>query len=295
MLSPTRIAVIATLGAAVLNATPGRCQDVPVMVSPQWLAAHVRDANLVVITVGQTRASYDSVHIDGSRFLPYSAYTRNENGLTSEIAPLASLDSALEAVGISTASRVVINGPAIITHRLFLTLDVNGFRGRVGILNAGLDAWRGVGGTVSSKEPTVQRGNLTLSPLADVLVDRAWIRSRVADPTIAFADGRMKASYDRGHIPGAVSATFFTFIDPTTPRGVSTLPSADSLRAKLAAYGVSESRSIVAYCAIGETASGLYFIARALGRPVRLYDGSWEDWTADSTSAIEKSSTNTKI
>jgi thiosulfate/3-mercaptopyruvate sulfurtransferase len=288
MLSLTRIAVVAALSAAILTPSVSNSQDVPVMVPAQWLADHVREPNLVVITVGQTRARYDSAHIDGSRFLPYSAYTRRENGLTSEIAPPAALDSALESVGVSTGSRIVIDGPAIITHRLFLTLDVNGFRGRVGILNADLDAWRRLGGAVASTEPVVQRGNLTLAPVTDAVVDRAWVRSHLNDAAIAFADGRMKAAYDRGHIPGAVSATFFNFIAPDAPRGASTLPPADSLRARLAAYGVSESRSIVAYCAIGETASGLYFIARALGRPVRLYDGSWEDWTADTTSPVEK-------
>lgn len=287
MLSPRTIALVA-VACGCLNPTVATSQDVPVMVSPQWLASHMRDANLVVITVGMTRASYDSSHIDGSPFLPYSAYTRRENGLTSEVPSVAALDSALEAVGVSTASRVVIDGPAIITHRLFLALDINGFRGRVGILNGDLAAWRSAGGGVSAAEPTVRRGNLTLAPITDGIVDRAWVRAHLDDPTITFADGRMRAAYDRGHIPGAVSATFFSFIPSTTPRGSSALGSADSLAAKLAESGVPASRALVTYCAIGETASGLYFIARALGRTVKLYDGSWEDWTADASSPVEK-------
>ena len=129
---------IAVVACVSLATSAAESQDVPVMVSPQWLVAHMRDANLVAVTVGLTRERYDSSHIDGSRFLPYSAYTRRENGLTSEVAPLAALDSALESVGVSTTSRVVIDGPAIITHRLFLTLEINGFRGRVGVLNADL-------------------------------------------------------------------------------------------------------------------------------------------------------------
>jgi thiosulfate/3-mercaptopyruvate sulfurtransferase len=287
MLSLKAVALAAVLGAG-LKPSVAQTQDVPVIVSSQWLASHIRDSNIVVITAGLTRARYDSSHIEGSRFLPYSAYTRRENGLTSEVAPLAVLDSALESVGVSTTSRIVIDGPAIITHRLFLTLDINGFRGRVGILNGDRAAWRSAGGAVSSTAPSVQRGDLTLTPIADGIVDRAWVRAHLDDPAIAFADGRLRAAYDRGHIPGAVSATFFSFIPSTTPRGSSALGSADSLEAKLVEYGVPASRALVTYCAIGETASGLYFIARALGRTVRLYDGSWEDWTADVASPIEK-------
>src|SRR5690349_17290399 len=125
MLSLRTIAAAALVGVAS-SSSVAKSQDVPVMVSPQWLAAHTRDQNLLVITVGMTRASYDSSHIAGSPFLPYSAYTRRENGLTSELPPLAVLDSALESVGVSTSSRIVIDGPAIITHRLFLALDING-------------------------------------------------------------------------------------------------------------------------------------------------------------------------
>ena len=289
MLSLQAIPIAAVVAvAAALQTRVATSQEVPVMVSPEWLATHVRDSYLVVVTVGQTRASYDSSHIAGSRFLPYDAYTRRQNGLTSEIAPLAALDSALESVGVSTTSRVVIDGPAIITHRLFLALDINGFRGRVGILNGDLAAWRSAGGGVSSTEPMVRRGDLTLSPVADAIVDRAWVRAHLNDTTITFADARMRAAYDRGHLPGAVNAEFIAFRPPNTPRGASALGSADSLRARLAEFGVNESRSLVTYCAIGEVASGLYFVARALGRSVKLYDGSWEDWTADPSSPIEK-------
>ena len=69
-------AVLAAIVAVFIDAGVAKSQDVPVMVSQQWLAARIRDPNLVVITVGLTRAAYDSSHIDGSPFLPYSADAR---------------------------------------------------------------------------------------------------------------------------------------------------------------------------------------------------------------------------
>jgi thiosulfate/3-mercaptopyruvate sulfurtransferase len=37
---------------------------------------------------------------------------------------------------------------------------------------------------------------------------------------------------------------------------------------------------VVAYCHIGQQATVVYFVARYLGYDARLYDGSWEDWSA---------------
>jgi thiosulfate/3-mercaptopyruvate sulfurtransferase len=42
------------------------------LVTPEWLAAHLGDPNLVVIGIGQ-RAEYDAGHIPGSRFLDYNS------------------------------------------------------------------------------------------------------------------------------------------------------------------------------------------------------------------------------
>lgn len=37
--------------------------------------------------------------------------------------------------------------------------------------------------------------------------------------------------------------------------------------------------TVVAYCAVGYRASGTYFVARLLGLPAKLYDGSYDAWS----------------
>jgi thiosulfate/3-mercaptopyruvate sulfurtransferase len=44
----------------------------------------------------------------------------------------------------------------------------------------------------------------------------------------------------------------------------------------------------VSYCHIGQQASLVYFAARVLGHPARLYDGSFEEWTADPSLPVER-------
>lgn len=37
---------------------------------------------------------------------------------------------------------------------------------------------------------------------------------------------------------------------------------------------------VVSYCYIGQRATLVWFVARLLGHPARMYDGSWQDWSA---------------
>jgi thiosulfate/3-mercaptopyruvate sulfurtransferase len=52
----------------------------------------------------------------------------------------------------------------------------------------------------------------------------------------------------------------------------------EELRRRFAAAGVAQGDTVVAYCHIGQQATVVLFAARLLGHPVRLYDGSMDDW-----------------
>src|SRR6185437_6008175 len=57
----------------------------------------------------------------------------------------------------------------------------------------------------------------------------------------------------------------------------------DQARARFTAAGVPLDKPVVVYCHIGQTASVDYVQLRRLGVPVRLYDGSFEDWSRTAT------------
>ena len=49
---------------------------------------------------------------------------------------------------------------------------------------------------------------------------------------------------------------------------------------RLYADRVRSGDTVVTYCWIGYRASATYFVARYLGYPAKLYDGSYQDWLA---------------
>src|ERR1041385_8282103 len=82
----------------------------PILVSTDWLAAHLRDAGLIVIHASQQKSDYDAGHVPGARFLPWQSYTVTRDGLSTELPDITQLDSALEGIGVSDRARIVIVG-----------------------------------------------------------------------------------------------------------------------------------------------------------------------------------------
>ena len=76
-----------------------------------------------------------------------------------------------------------------------------------------------------------------------------------------------------GHIPGALNLPFGQLLnaDLTLKRGA-------TLEAAFAEAGVDLDRPVITSCGSGVTAAILSLGLAELGRPSRLYDGSWAEW-----------------
>jgi thiosulfate/3-mercaptopyruvate sulfurtransferase len=87
--------------------------------------------------------------------------------------------------------------------------------------------------------------------------------------------GEWEADERPGHIPGAVNVPW----DELVGTGHRYLESMEGIERRLAAVGISAGDSVIAYCAVGVRASVAYLALRQLGLQVRLYDGSFAEWT----------------
>jgi thiosulfate/3-mercaptopyruvate sulfurtransferase len=250
---------------------------------------------LVIFEIGE-KADYDTGHIPGAQFLTMRdiAAPRVEGALALELPEPARLDSALEARGISDDSYVVLyfhDDWVSPTTRVFLTLEYAGLRGRVSVLDGGLPAWQAAQHPITTEIPVVARGNFTPRLRDDVTVDAAWVSRHLADPSVAVIDARDAGFYldtldnhmsRGGHIPGAGSLPFGSVVTEDNR-----LKSPAELRALFTAAGANPGDTVVSYCHIGQQGTLVFFAARLLGYNVRLYDGSFEDWSARADLAVE--------
>jgi thiosulfate/3-mercaptopyruvate sulfurtransferase len=114
----------------------------------------------------------------------------------------------------------------------------------------------------------------------ELLVDSAWLASRLGDPDVRIVDLRPRG-YAEGHIPGAV------WLDNNAirlaNRPPSFLPTADEFAALMAQLGISNTTRVIAYDERGGIyAARLWWILNHYGHAnVALLDGGWTTWTAE--------------
>ena len=292
----------AALSCAVLAAprvTPAQMYappSAPVTVSTDWLGKHLNDPNLVLLHVGN-RKEYDAGHIPGARYVTLDDISvsshDHDNGLMLEMPKPDSLRAQLEALGISSDSRVVVyygNDWVSPATRVIFTLDYAGLGAGSALLDGGMPAWKAEGRALSTAAPKQSRGQLAALQVKPIVVDAAWVKSKLGSPNFHLIDGRAAVFYDgvetggsrKGHIAGAKSLPYTEIADDNLQ-----LRDAAALRALFARAGVTPGDTVVAYCHIGQQATAVLFAARSLGHPVLLYDGSYQDWSRRADNPVE--------
>lgn len=265
------------------------------LVSTDWLAAHLHDPALVLLHVGDA-AEFAAGHLPGARFVALKDVSAGPSGagdfaqLRLEMLPADELRPRLERLGISDDSRIVVYfgkdwvSPAT---RLLFTLDYAGLGANASLLDGGQPAWVRDGHAVTTETVVAAVGKLSPLRLRGSIVDARFVREHRTSPGFALVDARDADFYNgvetggapehphrTGHIAGARSLPF----DTTTTDDLH-LRSGPELQERFAAAGVSPGDTIVVYCHIGQQATAVLFAARTLGRDVRLYDGSFEEWS----------------
>jgi len=274
------------LAAAVLALAglAGAAHAGDLTVTPQWLAAHLNDPDLVVLHVGD-RGNYNRRHIAGARYVSLDDIGVDSGGLSLQVPAPADLKARLEKLGLSDTSRIVVYygqdwiSPAT---RVVFTLYAAGLGERVSLMDGNLAAWSG---PVSDKAPAVAEGHLSDLHMRPVVVDQAFVKAHMGAPGYDIVDARARVFYDgvqpggpmlhmkKGHIPGALSVPFTSFNTDEMK-----LKSPDEARAIFAAAGIEPSDHLIVYCHIGQQATEVLFAARRAGIDAVLYDGSFEDW-----------------
>ncbi len=265
------------------------------LVSTAWVAQRLNDATTVVLHVGPAQA-YATSHLPGARLvggpeISVAGTSAGGGALSLQLPDAATLETKLEALGISDDSRVIVYAAAAnfvsFATRVMATLDAAGLGDRSHLMDGGLPAWIAEGRPTTDVVPPVRTGTLRPFTLRPLVVDADVVQSKIGVAGTVIVDARLPAFYDgtqtgggqqtphkTGHITSAVNVPFQSLLGAD-----GRFKPADEMRGLFTAAGVKPGDQVITYCHIGQQATVPLFVARLLGIEARLYDGSFEDWS----------------
>jgi len=266
------------LHAFVLAAAATAVQPI---VSTEWLAAHLKDPNVRIVDASN-RSSYDRLHIDGAVFLDHMDTVGSEH----RPLPADAMAKVWAKIGVGDDTHVVLYGDTpMATGWQYMMLASIGHGDQVSMLDGGIKLWEMEKRPTSTTSPTVAAAKLTPLPAPDTIVTAAWVRERLDSPKIKLLDVRTTREWDAGRLP---NATFILWQDLYADRETLKFKSPQEIKALIEKTGWKPDQEVVTYCMVGMRASLMYFAAKAAGVPVRVYLGSWQEWSKDSTNPIVK-------
>jgi thiosulfate/3-mercaptopyruvate sulfurtransferase len=253
------------------------------LVSSDWLAAHLADPNIVILHVAGNRKAYDAGHIPGARFVAQTDIAITRDGIPNELPDTETLVKVFEAAGVSDNQRVIIYSDASVlpATRTYFTLDYLGHGDKTALLDGGLKKWQGEGRTLTTAVPAVAPGHFTAQIQQNVLTRMDQVKqvaSKQAGTSELLLDARPKTDYtgEGGHIPTALNVYWMEGVS----REDQALKPESELRKLYQAAGITPEHKVVTYCHSGMQASQAYFTLKYLGYDVSMYDGSMSEWQA---------------
>jgi thiosulfate/3-mercaptopyruvate sulfurtransferase len=261
------------------------------LVSPEWLHKHKGDPDLRIIDFRwyllgrQGRDAYLGGHIPGAVFVDLDAITGKGPG-RHPLPTRQQFQGEMRRAGVNTTSKVVVYDDAggSIAARLWFLLGWFGHDAQA-VLDSGLQGW---GEPLVTAVPFVQPGDFKArAPQRSRILDFEQVKklSRAGHGRgRVLIDARVGERYrgekepidpKKGHIPGAVSAPWIDNLNAEAR-----FKSPDELRRQYEALGVGGKNGAVVYCGSGVNACHDLLALEIAGvSDVRLYEGSWSDWS----------------
>ena len=274
----------------------------PVLVSPAELQALMASEPCVVIDTRDAE-TYAAGHLPGAlnmrEIFTYLA-TSTAEGLQALKATFA---AAFGAAGLSGAETAVfyedsLNSGYGQSCRGYYLLTWLGYP-KVKVLNGGYSAWKAAGLPISTEAAVATPANFPDLPTTDVMLTKDQVAAALGTDTVLLDvrdidewTGESSSPYGKdfaprkGRLPGAKWIEWYRFMKPgaSGPQIKSPL----EVQAECATAGIAPTDTVYLYCFKGARASNTFLALKQAGfTDVRMYFGSWNEWSRDPALPIE--------
>lgn len=271
-------------------------------------AAEMMKTQAVVVIDTRSPEAYAAGHIPGAvnmhEIFTYLS-TSTPDGVEAMKAKFA---EAFGAAGLSGEETALVYEQSMNSGfgqscRGYYLLSVLGYP-KATVLHGGLDAWTRAGLPTSTEPATPAPAVFPVDPAgASILIDAATMLAALDKPEIAILDvrdvdewiGDSSSPYGKdfcprkGRIPGARWLEWYRMMKPTAegPR----FKAKDEILAECATVGITPDTPVYLYCFKGARASNTFVALKNAGvKDVRMYFGSWNEWSRDPAFPVESGS-----
>ncbi|MBT3305995.1 MAG: sulfurtransferase [Alphaproteobacteria bacterium] len=276
-----------------------------VVLDPTELSSLLQGDDIVVI---DTRApeAYAAGHIQGAvnihEIFTYLAMSSEEG-----MAELRdTFITAFGAAGLSGSETAVLYEESMDTGfgqscRGYFLLKFLGYK-KAAILHGGFKAWSEAGLPVTTDVAKIEPKTFVADPAsAAIMVDVDVMLKTLDDPSIVKLDvrdvdewiGESSSPYGKdfcprkGRIPGAKWVEWYRFMKPGPDGAV--FKSKSEVMAECQTVGITTDTPVVIYCFKGARAANTFMALKDAGiKDVRMYFGSWNEWSRNPDLPIEE-------
>jgi thiosulfate/3-mercaptopyruvate sulfurtransferase len=272
------------------KASPFKNLDHPRLIETEELAGVMNHPSVRIVDLRTSFLDYLKGHIPNSVYLNFENLRVPRNGIPAQLPDRIFLEKLIgDYLSISNDMWVVLYSEKSNPNAtsLLWALDFLGHK-KVGVLNGGWEKW------VSEKFPTTQTYPSLLPKKffarikRESLAEKKWLQDQLSTKNGVIVDARRQKQYSgeegeeirRGHIPGARNVFWEMTLEGDE---ISVWKKKEDLEKLFIESGVVKNKEVIVYCLTGREASHVYFTLKyLLGFPnVRLYQGSWVEWSAD--------------
>lgn len=274
-----------SFGASPATAQQQSYANRDLLVTTEWLAAHLRDDAVRIIDM-RTRG-FDEGRIPGAALMA-NDLIRPANRPPYFLPTVEEFEQLMTRFRVTNKTRVIVydDRGGIYAARLWYVLNVFG-HSNVALLDGGWTQWIKEGrptSTVVVDAPAPVTGTFRaklntamVATAADVVaaIDKKGVKILDAR-TPAEIEGRDLRGIKRG---GAVPSAVPLYWEDALNLPARTFKSRAEIEKLYAGAGVAASDDVIIYCQVGMRASHDAFTLALIGRTkVRVYYGSWEEW-----------------
>jgi thiosulfate/3-mercaptopyruvate sulfurtransferase len=256
------------------------------LVSTEWLAAHVNDPAIRIVDMRRAASDFESGHVPNAVYLANDDI-RNPKAPPTFLPTAAEFEALMGRLGIDNKTRVIAYDErgGIYAARLWWIMNYYG-HSNVALLDGGWVKWIAEQRATNTTTPRVAAAKFAVKPGTVKVVTADQVKAAINNPKVKLLDARTQGEIDGkdlrnikrgGFIESSIPVYWEDTLDATTKAFKPAAEIAKFYRDK----GITAQDEVAVYCQVGMRASHDIFTLALIGHDLTKlsnYYGAWEEW-----------------